>query len=91
MTLEDAFNGVLTSKVKGLQKLSAALLTSAAEVKELVEAGNLAALRLKLADMRGKVGQVEKVLAQAQDRATQLTVDEKGGILDLSVPANQRK
>jgi len=89
--LEDAFQGMLTSNVKGLQKLMADLDAMKHEIKEVTEKGDLAALKPLLARMRGKVGNLDKLLLNAEGRCGDLTTDETGNILDLSVRPEQRK
>lgn len=91
MTLDEQINHMLTANTKGLQKLRGEINTLADEIKATTEKGDLAALKVKLADLRGKVGTLDKLCMNIEARLTQLTTDEKGGILDLSVPADRRK
>ena len=91
MTLEDAFGGMLTSNVKGLHKYLEGINKVSGEIRQLTEAGDLAAVKTKLADLRGKIGKLDSLLNTAETRTTQLTKDEQGNILDLSVPPANRK
>lgn len=90
MRLENAFIGMLTDHGKGLQMLAAQLQMRAVEAKDLAEAGDLAGLKEKLAEGHEVVRKLELFYVNAESKANQLTTDEKGGIIDLSVPPERR-
>ena len=63
MTLEDAFQGFLTSNVKGLHKIVAQIQEVSTKTRAIVESGDLATLKPNLIDLRAKVDQLQKLLA----------------------------
>jgi hypothetical protein len=91
MTLDESLNHMLTAKTKGLQLLASQFAEAVAGIKEITEAGDLAALKTRVADARQVVGKLDQLLVNVEARAAQLTTDQDGGILDLSVPADRRK
>lgn len=91
MTLDEAFQHFLTANTKGLQLSMMKLVSLAKDVKDATEQGDLAALKTKLADMRGHVGKLDKIVGLAISRAEVLARNEKGGFVDLSIPPMSRK
>ncbi len=91
MKLEHAFMGMLTEHGKGLQWLVAQLQMRSVEAKDLAESGDLEALKVKLAEGHEVVRKLESFFVNAEGKTAQLTTDENGGIIDLSVPPEQRR
>lgn len=90
MTLTTAFNGMLTDPTKGIGSLNAQLIELTREIVDVTRANDLAALKAKLEEGAKLVAKLETFFTNATGRAAKLTTDQKGGIIDLSVPPGQR-
>jgi len=91
MKLDEAFNYMLTANTKGLQFNKNMFSAIADDIKDVVEEGDLAALKKKVAELRVRVGIIDKLVDNIEAKMNSLTKDEKGSIIDLSVPPDKRK
>lgn len=88
--LEDVYQGMLNDSRKGLFLLLNQMGQKCQAIQTATEAGDLIALKLKLAEGHQVASKLELFFANAEVKADALTSDEKGEILDLSVPPSQR-
>lgn len=91
MTLEEAFNGLLTSDSKGLSSSLKALEGIREQLKRAVEANDLSKVRNLLKKFRTDGTSLLDLAKTLIDTAHSLTRDQVGGFINLSVPPHQRK
>ena len=90
MKLEDAFLGTLNSPGRGLFLHLKKMQEQCEAIQKAVESGDLQALKVTLMDGHEVVRNLDVFFTSTEGKAVNLTTDETGGIIDLSIPPQRR-
>lgn len=90
MKLEDMFNGIINNPKKGMFLLLSQMEQKVVDIQRAGENDNLSSFKSKIAEGHELIRKFEALFVNIETKLANLTVDELGKIIDLSVAPERR-